>query len=121
MRVASVEGFGLLFGLVVLELPQFFVDFVLQLFEAFCTVSAGKWVLCALVKFVSLLVLEPRMDNRSFIFVETGGRLIVFAHSGHGRVVFGRQFVRKLSIETLVETVRLVVVRPFFAAQTILM
>ena len=110
MGVASVEDFGLLFGLVVLELSQFLIDFVLQLFEAFCAVSAGKWVLSVLVEFVSLLVLEPRMDNRIFIFVQTGGRLVVFVHSGHGRVVFGRQFVRKLSIETLVETVRLVVV-----------
>ncbi len=69
LGVASVEDFGLLFGLVVLELSQFFINFVLQLFEAFCAISTCKRVLTALVEFVSLLVLVPRMDNRRFIFV----------------------------------------------------
>jgi hypothetical protein len=122
LGVTSVESFGLLFGLVMLELSQLFIDFALQLFEAFCAAPANtKGVLAGLIEFIILLILEPRVNNRRFIFVQAGGGIVVFIHFGHRGLMLGREFVRKLSVETLVETVGFVVVEPFLIAKGLLL
>ncbi len=56
-----------------------------------------------------------------FIFVQAGGGLVVFINSGHRGVMLGREFVRKLAVETLVETVGFVVVGPFLIAECLLL
>ena len=91
LRVASVEDLCLLFGLIMLELPELFINFAFQLFETLrAAPPQSKRILTALIHLINLFILEPRIYNRVLFLGQTCRRLIMSVRSRKWRIIFRR-------------------------------